>query len=119
MQAFMSQILAAAAGGAIGAAGRLAFLKVGLSGAAGILALNVAGSFGLGLALALLEGRPAWLIVFVGAGIFGGLTTFSSFAGDAVRLLTEAPMQGVAYIAASVMFAVAAFAVGSWIGRAL
>ncbi len=119
MHHLIIQIIAAAAGGAVGAASRFAFLQLGLSGAAGILVLNVAGSFGLGFAAMALEGKPGWVLAFIGAGLFGGLTTFSTFAGDAARLMAAAPGQAALYVAASVILAIAAFASGAFFGRAL
>ncbi|MBQ4076759.1 MAG: fluoride efflux transporter CrcB [Mailhella sp.] len=58
----------------------------------GILCVNMAGSFVMGLLMGLLsrmgQGCPAgpWLNAFLGTGFLGGFTTFSSFALDTVRL---------------------------------
>ena len=58
----------------------------------GILCVNMAGSFVMGLLMGTLarmgKGCPAapWLNAFLGTGFLGGFTTFSSFALDTVRL---------------------------------
>jgi CrcB protein len=58
----------------------------------GILCINMAGSFVMGLLMGLLsrmrQGCPAapWLNAFLGTGFLGGFTTFSSFALDTVKL---------------------------------
>ena len=58
----------------------------------GILCINMAGSFVMGLLMGLLsrmgQGCPVapWLNAFLGTGFLGGFTTFSSFALDTVKL---------------------------------
>lgn len=78
--------LAVALGGAVGAV-----LRTGLSRAVarerfpvGTLAVNVLGSFTLGLLTGLAPGgAPA---LFLGQGVCGAFTTFSSFSVETVRL---------------------------------
>jgi len=56
----------------------------------GTLAINVAGSFALGLVLALAVERelgPWWLRPAVGIGFLGSFTTFSAFSAETVALL--------------------------------
>jgi CrcB protein len=57
----------------------------------GTLAINVTGSFLLGLVtgLALHHGLPRTTRVVVGVGFCGAYTTFSTFAFETVRLLEE------------------------------
>lgn len=112
-------ILAAAAGGAFGASLRYAFLALVQGGALGIFLLNVAGSLALGLFVASGEGRPEFLTVFLGTGLLGALTTFSTFSGDAVRLFVANPAQSALYVGASVALGIAAFLIGLALGRAL
>jgi len=58
----------------------------------GILCINMAGSFMMGLLIGLLTrmgsgcSAAPWLNAFLGTGFLGGFTTFSSFALDTVRL---------------------------------
>ncbi len=58
----------------------------------GILCVNMAGSFVMGVLMGLLARMGAgsaaapWLNAFVGTGFLGGFTTFSSFALDTVHL---------------------------------
>lgn len=56
----------------------------------GTLAANLAGGLLMGLLMALSEahvGWPAELRLFAGTGFLGGLTTFSTFSGEASALL--------------------------------
>lgn len=86
-------------------------------------AINVSGSFILGLFLALAEDRP-WMhpssrLMFA-VGFVGAYTTFSTFEYESIRLLQEGEMLlAFANIAGSVMaglFAVfAGIALGEWI----
>ncbi|TDT17666.1 camphor resistance protein CrcB [Ilumatobacter fluminis] len=69
-----------AAGAALGGVARYALAGFGWRGT---LAVNVAGSFLLGLLLGIDVGRD-WLLV-LGAGGCGALTTFSTFALEASR----------------------------------
>ena len=51
------------------------------------LAANVVGSAVLGAAASAVHGgAPGWVLVVLGAGLAGGITTFSSLALDAVTL---------------------------------
>jgi len=58
----------------------------------GILCVNMAGSFVMGLLMGTLSrmgsdsAAAPWLNAFLGTGFLGGFTTFSSFALDSVRL---------------------------------
>jgi fluoride exporter len=83
------------------------------------LAINVVGSFLLGLLTAehwfgrdLREG--------IGVGLLGGFTTFSTFSVQAI-LEADAgePWRAVAYVAASVLGGLAAATAGYALGRAL
>ena len=53
--------------------------------------VNVVGSLALGVtAAAVVElGSPPWVLAFVGTGVCGALTTFSTFSYETVRLLDE------------------------------
>lgn len=103
--------LAAAAGGALGAAARAALTDLGPStGFPWVtLAINVAGS-------AILAGLPAfaavrrshWLSVFLGTGVLGGFTTMSAAAAVPVAELSID--SAVVYVALTLGAALAAVA---------
>lgn len=112
----MTALLAVAAGGALGAAGR--WLTMGAFGQWfgagfpwGTLAVNTVGSFAMG---ALVEAAMhGWspgpeLRAALAAGVLGGFTTFSTFALDAVSLAERgAVLAAGGYVVASVVFSVA------------
>lgn len=76
---------------------------------AGTLAVNVTGSFCLGL-LSQLD-SPA--ITVIGVGGLGAYTTFSSFARDAVALAEDGNARHAAvYVAATCAFGIGAAALG-------
>lgn len=91
-------LAAVAVGGAVGATARWGLgswtalteaLDPGWGGSAGaVLAINVFGSFLMGLLVCWLLRRPGHRLArpFLGSGILGGFTTFSTFAYDAHSL---------------------------------
>lgn len=118
-------LLLAIAGGAIGVALR-ALLTVPFSDAASSLlipaitaAVNVVGSFLLGLVVGGLDGRHPHLRVFLGTGVLGGFTTYSAFAVHAVTTFTAAPVIGLLLIVVSIFAGVLAAGVGLLTGRRL
>ena len=123
----MSIYLAVAAGGALGAVGRYAVISrmgslLGTKFPFGTLVVNVTGSFLLGLvvAIAAAQGTANGWFAFLGVGVLGGFTTFSTFALDVAFLAGRRAMRTAAlYIAVSVVFSIAAFAVGLYLARAL
>jgi CrcB protein len=103
-------VLAAAAGSLLRAeAGRRWNGRRGL--AAGTLAVNVVGSFLAGLLASHLG--PPWSTVVVVGGL-GALTTFSSFARDAVALVEERrPLAAAGYVGLTLALAMGACALGT------
>lgn len=77
----------------------------------GTMAVNVAGSFLLGLfsALALTDHELALL----GTGFCGGFTTYSAFA---VQTHAQGPARGTAYAVGTVAVSLAGCALGFWLG---
>jgi CrcB protein len=83
------------------------------------LVANVVGSAVLGAAAgAVHAGAPDWVLVVAGAGLAGGITTFSSLALDAVTLWGEARRwQALGYLAVTLALGVAAAGLG-WLALA-
>jgi CrcB protein len=115
-------ILAVALGSALGGVTR--FLVTGLgewwlgTGSGSILAtvaINIVGSFFIGLTYGLTDRQLARH--FIGVGILGGFTTFSSFSAQTLFLLQEQPPRvGAALL--NVGASVALCLLGCWAGWA-
>jgi CrcB protein len=81
----------------------------------GTFTVNVVGSLVLGItAAAVVElDSPPWVLAFVGTGVCGALTTFSTFSYETVRLLDEgSPRAAVANCLVSVVVGLGACAGG-------
>ncbi|QCW51889.1 CrcB family protein [Nocardioides dongxiaopingii] len=77
----------------------------------GTLAVNVAGSLVLGLLVAASVDGGTYALL--GVGFCGGLTTYSAFAVQTVRL----GRRGAAYAAGTIVASVGAAALGWWVGQ--
>jgi fluoride exporter len=115
-------LLAASAGGVVGALARWRLgeqFPVGDGFPMTVFWINVTGS----ALLAALPGvavvrRTPWLAVFLGTGVLGGFTTFSSLAVDTAVLLDgHRTVEALAYGLGSVLAGVAAAALGARAGR--
>jgi len=87
----------------------------------GTFAVNVVGSLVLGaVARAVADtGAPTWVMTLVGTGFCGGLTTFSTFGFETVRLVEDGSWLAAGLNAtASVVAGLAAVAAG-WMGAGL
>ena len=125
----MWQLLAVAAGGAIGAIGRFAVngwaqRQFPAFAPAGTLIVNVAGCFAIGIVMAIVHQRVTWLSrewqTFLVTGVLGGLTTFSAFGLQSVELaLDHQVRQCVLNIAANLILGCAAVWAGLALTRAL
>lgn len=120
--------LLVALGGAIGASARhgvnLAALRlVGSSFPWGTMAINVVGSFAMGVFVALLARRVGTsdeLRLFVATGVLGGFTTFSAFSLDfAVLWERGATLAAAGYALASVAGALITIFAGLALVRAI
>jgi CrcB protein len=81
----------------------------------GTLVVNVTGSLLLALSYAILEGTgaPAAWRAFLGIGLLGGYTTFSTFGYESLRLMQDGQWTRAAvYILASVTVSLLAVALG-------
>lgn len=88
----------------------------------GTLVMNVTGSLLLTLLVGALErtsASPEWRL-FLGIGVLGGYTTFSTFSYETVRLIQDGDWQRASgYVASSVLLSIAAAFVGFWLAGAL
>ena len=119
-------LLLVALGGALGAVARyltgLAALRlIGAGFPWGTLAVNVAGSFAMGLlAVTLAHWGQTRLSPLLMTGFLGGFTTFSAFSLDALTLWERGDvLAAAAYVAASVILSLAALAAGLTLARSL
>lgn len=122
----MMNLLAIAGGGAVGA-----LMRHGVNGAAlnlfgagfpyGTLAVNVAGSFIMGVLISVfahLWQPPAELRLFLVTGLLGAFTTFSTFSLDFAVLWERGEMlSALIYMTVSVALAVAALFAGMMLIR--
>jgi fluoride exporter len=91
---------------------RVAVARRGRGSVLGTLTVNVAGSAVLGVLLGLRDVSPA-VVALVGTGFCGTLTTFSTYAGDVVRLVEErAVLRAVGYLTGSVLLGAGVAAAG-------
>ena len=120
----MSQILAVAVGGAVGALARhgvstAAAAAFGPRFPLGTLIVNVAGSFVMGWLFALFTGRmdvSPELRLLVTTGLLGAFTTFSTFSMETLVLLQAGRW---AAGAANVVLSVALCLGAAWLGTLL
>ncbi len=116
----MTPVISVALGGALGAVGRY---LVGLIVAfpLGTLAVNVVGSFAIGIVWVVLAARGLqhWL-PFVMTGLLGGFTTFSAFSLDTLRLVEAGRMTAAgSYVLASVVLSLLGCALGLWLAKGM
>jgi CrcB protein len=125
----MKQILLVGLGGAFGSLARY-FAGIAIIGLMGstfpfnTLCINVAGSFLMGLVVAMLAKFDPPLAyatdvrLFVAVGMLGGFTTFSSFSADVAALWERgAQAQAWLYALASVALSIAGVFLGSFLVR--
>ncbi len=122
----MSEIIAIAVGGALGALSRfwatnVANVLFGSEFPYGILIVNIAGSLAIGIVFILLIERTL-LPTYWGAGLMvgflGAFTTFSTFSLQALGLMESGRFMAAAvYIGGSVIICILAAALGMFIAR--
>jgi CrcB protein len=116
--------LGAALGGAMRHGVNVGALKfLGSTFPYGTLAVNVVGSFAMGLLAGWFAHKTdpgeAWGL-FLTTGILGGFTTFSSFSLDAALLWQRGPLSHAGfYVLASVVFSLMGLAAGVALIRAM
>jgi CrcB protein len=89
----------------------------------GTLAINLLGSFLIGVVIELSQTRALGITTelrtFLAVGVLGGFTTFSSFAFEALTLIQDgAPGLATAYAAGSVVLGIVAALAGVALARA-
>ncbi|TMR08522.1 fluoride efflux transporter CrcB [Nonomuraea turkmeniaca] len=118
-------LAAIAAGGALGALARYAVQSAVPAAPGGFpwatFWVNVSGCLLIGVLMVVItEVRPAHRLVrpFLGVGVLGGYTTFSTYVVDIQRVVAAgAPVTGLAYLAGTMAAALAAVAAGMWLTR--
>jgi fluoride exporter len=123
----MQQMLLVMVGGALGAGARFGlgqWVAARSTSAFPIatLAINILGCFAMGVLMGWLarSGAGETLRILLGVGLLGGFTTFSAFSLDWWQLLERgAAGAAMAYLALSVLGALAAFVLGVMIVRML
>jgi fluoride exporter len=124
----VQELALAATGGAIGASlrwwlGGLMAERFGATFPWHTLVVNVSGAFLLGVLMALSAERgivgPNWRL-FIGVGILGGYTTFSTLSYESVKLLEQGlVVQGLGNIFGSGVAGLVAVVAGLALGRVL
>jgi len=112
-------------GGAGGALARYALqliaLRLGFSSQIGLLAVNVSGSFALGLLLSLWLAKtsyPPGLQLLLAVGFLGSFTTFSTLMWESFRLAqNDSVLMALLNLSGSVAAGLAAVALGFLAGR--
>lgn len=112
-------------GGGLGAAARHVVNRIGLESLGPgfpwwTMAVNVTGSFAIGLAAGLFGAFETGhnLRLFLTTGFLGGFTTFSAFSLDALTLWERGAMfHAGAYVLASVLLSLLGAAVGLMLSR--
>ncbi len=122
----MTQIMAVAVGGAIGAVGRFLLVSamgrwIGHGFPYGTLSVNILGSLAMGLLVALLAAKgaiPIEVRAFFAVGFLGAFTTFSTFSLDMITLIERQNWEGaLGYLLASVFLSIGALFCGLRLGR--
>ncbi|MEO0601058.1 MAG: fluoride efflux transporter CrcB [Myxococcota bacterium] len=118
--------LLVALGGALGAvlrygAGRLSVHLLGPSWPFGTLFVNVVGSLALGFVVGLSErAMPASTRTFLGTGMLGAFTTFSTFSVETVGLAERGEVIGaIGNVVANTALGLTAAVLGLWLARAV
>lgn len=114
-------------GGSLGTLARyyagLAITNASSSHTLATFAVNIAGSFVIGLFLMLGQERDAWsnaLVLLVAVGFLGGFTTFSTFTWQTYQLIeTNDLPRAMLYLGGSVIAGMLAVWAGASLARAL
>ena len=123
----MNSLFLVMAGGAMGAGlrhlvGRAMLVAFGPGWPWGTLTVNIIGGLAMGVLAGLLiraTDAEFWRLL-LGVGLLGGFTTFSAFSLDALLMIQRGDaIAALAYVALSVVGAIAALAVGLTLTRVI
>lgn len=115
----LRRVLLVALGGTVGTAGRLALgLLIPENGGIplAVLIANIVGALLIGILAARLPSSSG-IRLFLGTGMLGGFTTYSSFMTGTLALWADAPVLAAAYAIGSLALGLAAAALGLRLGR--
>lgn len=115
MRTVLRRAALVAVGGMLGTAARMGLGMLIPDAALGVLAANLTGALVLGVLTARLPASD--LRVFLGTGLLGGFTTYSSFMVDSVQLWGSSPLLAAGYIALTQAGGIALAALGLHLGR--
>ncbi|MGA9033288.1 MAG: fluoride efflux transporter CrcB [Sulfuricaulis sp.] len=124
----MNQVLAIAAGGAVGSVLRFwmstwTYALMGRSFPYGTFAVNILGCLAMGFLFVLFTDRLSGSVVLragILIGVLGGFTTFSTFSIEAFNLIEQGEsLKSLLYMLASLILCVAGTWLGVIIGRQL
>lgn len=104
--------LLVALGGAVGAALRHLASARPLGSFLGVLLVNVLGSLALGVLVGAGELVPAWVVLLVGTGLCGALTTWSTLAVQTWELGRRAWRRAAAYLGVTLLLGLGAAVLG-------
>ncbi|GAA3005300.1 fluoride efflux transporter CrcB [Actinokineospora diospyrosa] len=112
-------VAAVSAGGVLGALARYG-AAVAWPTPWTILAVNAAGCLAMGaLMVVVIEVRTAHPLIrpFLGTGVLGGFTTFSTYCADFQRMLADSPVAAFGYLIGTLLAALIAVSAGTAITR--
>lgn len=81
--------------------------------------INVTGCLAIGVLMGLTEHRPVHRLVrpFLGTGVLGGFTTFSTYAVESRGLFADHPVTALVYLFGTLLAAVVAAWAGTLVAR--
>lgn len=112
-------LLLVAVGGALGAVVRHLVSMPPLGPFRGVLTVNVAGSALLGVLVGAGDRVPSWLLMVLGVGLAGALTTWSTLAVQVWEVARRAPGRAAAYLGLTLVLGVGAALAAHALTRAL
>lgn len=95
----LAAVLCVALGGALGAVLRHLAAQPPLGPLGGMLLVNVGGAAALGVLVGLSELLPPWVLLLLGTGLCGALTTWSTLAVTTWQRGRRSPGRAAAYLA--------------------